>query len=84
MSDQEYLQLLAQGRNPVQDCLYEQELLSYGVPQSQAYLVAPLFDKPERTLEENILVARTLRQLWNWLLENQPRFSVYSEAQGEK
>jgi hypothetical protein len=67
MSDQEYLELLAQGRNPVQEHLYIQELLSYHLPLDMARQVAPLFAQGDRTLEEKILVGYALRHIWDTL-----------------
>lgn len=75
MSDQEYLALLAVGRNPVKEQFYIQELLSYAFPLEAARQVAPLFDQSERTLEEKILVGRAIRHVWDKLTCNATQFA---------
>jgi hypothetical protein len=70
ISDIEYLELLANGEDPIQkfhNQAYEAALLCYGIPTSQACLVAPLLDKSNCSIEEKIWVNQTLRQIWEWL-----------------
>lgn len=67
LSDTEYLDLLAQGRNPVQEKQYVHELVSYGFTIAQAKQVAPLFDKSDSAIAEKILVSQALRQIWHKL-----------------
>ncbi len=64
MSDDEYLQLITQGRNPVQEKICEKNLIRAGVPSDQARQVAPLLNKPVCSPEEEILV----RKVWNRVL----------------
>lgn len=71
MSDEEYLELLAQGRDPVKemrDQAYEQELLRYGISSEEARRVAPLLDQFHCSIEERILIARVLKQVWYRLI----------------
>lgn len=71
MSDEEYLELLAQGRDPVKemrDQVYEQELLRYGIAREEARRVAPLLDQFHGSIEERILVAKVLKQVWGRLV----------------
>nr|WP_290222059.1 hypothetical protein [Trichocoleus desertorum] len=71
MSDEEYLELLAQGRDPVKemkDQAYEQELLRYGISSEEARQVAPLLDQFHCSIEERILIARVLKQVWHQLI----------------
>lgn len=75
MSDEEYLVLLAQGRDPVQEQryqMYEQELIAYGIAPAIAHQVAPLFDKAYPSIAERILVAKVLKQVWQQLMSRQP------------
>lgn len=67
LSDTEYLNLLAQGRNPVREQQYVHELVSYGFTIAQARQVAPLFDKEECAIAEKILVNQALKQIWQKL-----------------
>lgn len=69
LSDLEYLQLLAQGRDPVREQLYTQELIGYGFDPDYARQAAPLFDKPDCSIAEKILLNQTLRQLWKLLTQ---------------
>lgn len=67
MSDIEYLQLLAQGKDPVKqqrDEVYELVLLRYGLPAGQARQVAPLLEQRPCSIEEKILVNQALKQVW--------------------
>lgn len=71
MSDEEYLELLAQGRDPVKemrDQAYEQELLRYGISNEEARQVAPLLDQFYCSIEERILIAKVLKQVWERLI----------------
>jgi hypothetical protein len=71
MSDEEYLELLAQGRDPVKemrDQAYEQELLHYGIATEEARRVAPLLDRFHCSVEERILIAKVLKQVWQRLI----------------
>jgi hypothetical protein len=71
MSDEEYLELLAQGRDPIKemrDQVYEQELLRYGIASEEARRVAPLLDQFHCSIEERILVAKVLKQVWGRLV----------------
>jgi|SRR6476469_5095545 hypothetical protein len=71
MSDEEYLELLAQGRDPVKemrDQAYEQELLRYGVSTEEARRVAPLLDQFHCSIEERILIAKVLKHVWYRLI----------------
>ena len=71
MSDMEYLQLLAQGIDPVKtycDQSYQTILMNYGLPTAEAQTVAPLFDKVGCSIEEKILVNQTLKRLWQQLI----------------
>ena len=64
MSDIEYLNLLSQGRNPVQEQTYVSELVAYGFTLGEAKKVAPLFEKKECSISEKILVNRALKRIW--------------------
>jgi hypothetical protein len=64
MSDTEYLELLAQGRDPVREQFYAKELISYGFTLIEAKEVAPLFEKKECSIAEKILVNRALNRVW--------------------
>jgi len=71
MSDEEYLELLAQGRDPIKEMrnqVYEQELLRYGISTEEARQVAPLLDQFQCSIEERILIARVLKQVWYRLI----------------
>lgn len=73
MSDIQYLELLANGENPIQTFhhqAYEAALLCYGIPASQACQIAPLFEKSDCSIEEKISVNQALRHIWQWLTAN--------------
>lgn len=75
MSDEEYLALLAQGRDPVKEQryqAYEQELIAYGIAPAIAQQVAPLFEKAYPSIAERILVAQVLKQVWQQLMSCRP------------
>ena len=58
MYDEEYLQLIAQGRNPVQEHLYKRKLIRAGVSPEDAHQVIPLLISQDlSTDEEAILTA---------------------------
>jgi hypothetical protein len=70
MSDTEYLELLAQGRDPVKafrDKVYEMELVAYGITIDEAQQIAPLLEKKYCSIAEKILVNRALKQIWQRL-----------------
>jgi hypothetical protein len=70
MSDTEYLDLLAQGTDPVKafrDKLYERELRGYGFAEAEAKAVAALLEKSDCSISEKILVNGALRQVWKRL-----------------
>lgn len=60
MSDEEYLQLIAQGRDPVQEHILAKNLVRAGVPAAEAYQVALLLKKLDCTSWEEALV----KQVW--------------------
>jgi hypothetical protein len=63
MYDEEYLQLIAQGRDPVQEQLCERQLINVGVPPEDARQVVPLLMKLERSTEEEALVIKVWRKV---------------------
>ena len=63
MYDDEYLQLIAQGRDPVQEKICERNLIRAGVSPEEAHQVAPLFKKPKCSPEEEALVRRIWMQV---------------------
>lgn len=70
MSDTEYLQLLAQGIDPVkayQDQFYESALIRYGIVPLEARQVAPLIDKLDCSIEERLQVNQVLEFIWKQL-----------------
>ncbi|BAU13206.1 hypothetical protein LEP3755_37450 [Leptolyngbya sp. NIES-3755] len=67
MTDIEYLELLAQGRNPIQEQSYAQQLICFGFDFTEAKQIAPLLDKQESSIAEKIAVNRALKQVWNRL-----------------
>lgn len=69
MSDIEYLELLAQGRNPLQEQSYTQQLICFGVELTEAKEIAPLFDKKDTSIAEKIAANRALKQVWNRLIK---------------
>jgi hypothetical protein len=56
ISDEEYLQRIAQGRDPVQEYICEQNLIRAGVLPETARQVAPLFKKSQNSAAEEALV----------------------------
>ncbi len=58
MDDDEYLQLIAQGRDPIQEKLCERNLILAGISPEEAHQVAPLFKKRKCSDEEEALVKR--------------------------
>jgi hypothetical protein len=67
MSDTEYLDLLSQGRDPVREQSYAQELIAYGFTLTEAKEIAALCDKQPCSIAEKILVNRALKQVWKTL-----------------
>lgn len=70
MSDTEYLEWLAIGKDPVRvvwDKAYETELVGYRIMIDEARRVAPLLDKRDCSIAEKILVNRALKQVWKRL-----------------
>ena len=63
MYDYEYLQLIAESRDPVQEQIREQNLIRAGVHPQTAHEVAPLLKKSSRSPEEEALVTRVWRQV---------------------
>lgn len=63
MSDEEYLQLIAQGREPAQEQILVRNLVNAGVPQEEAYQVAPLLKKLDRSSEEEALVKKVWQRV---------------------
>jgi hypothetical protein len=70
LSDREYLDLLAQGRDPVREQSYTKELIAFGFTNEYTTRVVPLFDKADGTIAEKILVNSTLKQIWQLLQQN--------------
>ena len=63
MYDYEYLQLIAQGRDPVQEKICERNLICAGVSPEEAHQVAQLFNKPNCSTDEEAFVRRVWRQV---------------------
>ncbi len=63
MSDEEYLQQIAQGRDPVQEQICALNLLRAGVPIQEAYQAALVLKKLDRSPEEEALVKRVWQRL---------------------
>lgn len=61
MSDEDYLQYIAQGRDPVQEQIRARNLIRAGVPPEEAWRAAPLMTKLERSLDEEVLLAKVWR-----------------------
>ncbi|MDX2097921.1 MAG: hypothetical protein SFW36_09105 [Leptolyngbyaceae cyanobacterium bins.59] len=78
MSDQEYLELLAAGRDPVREQWYVAELVHYNIPVEKARSLAPLFTKTERTLEEKIQVGNAIHFIWEQLA-NVPSYQYFQQ-----
>jgi hypothetical protein len=66
MSDEQYLQLIAEGRDPVQEKICEKNLIQAGVPPAEAHQAAPLLKKPRCSTEEEAIV----RSVWKRVLAN--------------
>ena len=60
MSDEEYLHLIAQGRDPVQEQIYVKNLMRAGVTEEEANKLKPMLKKVERSPEEEAL----FRKVW--------------------
>lgn len=63
MYDYEYLELIAQGRDPVQEKICERNLIRAGVSSEEARQVAPLFKKPKCSTAEEALVMKVWMQV---------------------
>lgn len=64
ISDEEYLQRIAQGRDPVQEYICERNLIRAGVLPETAREVAPLFKKTHNSADEEALV----KSVWKRVL----------------
>lgn len=64
MSDDEYLRLIAQGRDPIQEKICEKNLIRAGVPPGEARQAAPLLKKSVCSVDEQALV----RSVWKRVL----------------
>ncbi len=58
ISDEEYLQLIAQGRDPVREHLYAKNLIRAGVPKAEAYQAVPLLAKSNLSTDEEAFVKK--------------------------
>lgn len=58
MSDEDYLQYISQGRDPVQEQIRARNLIRAGVPPEEAWRAAPLMTKLERSSDEEVLLAK--------------------------
>ena len=56
MTDVEYGQALAEGRNPLQEKVFERSLICAGIDPSDARQVAPLIAKEVRSPEQQAVV----------------------------
>lgn len=63
ISDEEYLQRIAQGRDPVQEYICERNLIRAGVLPETAREVAPLLKKPKNSAAEEALVQRVWKRV---------------------
>jgi hypothetical protein len=63
MSDEEYLQMLAAGRDPIQEKICERNLVRAGVSPEFAHRVAPLLKKVNRSVDEELLVKNVWQQV---------------------
>ncbi|MDV2993215.1 MAG: hypothetical protein N4J56_002869 [Chroococcidiopsis sp. SAG 2025] len=63
MSDEEYLQLTAQGRDPVQEQILVRNIIRAGVPAAEANRVAPLLQKLVRSPQEETLIKKVWQQV---------------------
>jgi hypothetical protein len=64
ISDEEYLQRIAQDRNPIQEYICERNLIRAGVLPEVAREVAPLLKKPHNSADEEALV----KSVWKRVL----------------
>ena len=64
MYDDEYLELIAKGRDPVQEKICERNLIRAGVSPEEAHQVTPLLKKPNCSTDEEALV----RKVWKRML----------------
>lgn len=63
MDDDEYLQLIAQDRDPIQEKICERNLIRAGVSPEEAHKVAPLFKKRKCSDEEEALIKKVWRKV---------------------
>ncbi len=63
MYDEEYLQLIAQGRDPVEELLCERQLILAGISPEDAHQVVPLLKKIDLSRHEEALIEK----IWQWL-----------------
>jgi len=62
LSDEEYLQQVAQGRDPVQAQILLTNLIRASVPPETAQQVTPVINKPDRSPNEETLVRKVWRR----------------------
>jgi len=58
MYDEDYLQLISQGRDPVQELLCQRQLIRAGVSLEDAHQVVPLLQKLDLSKDEEALLTR--------------------------
>ncbi len=63
LSDEEYLQQVAQGRDPVQEQILLINLIRAGVPPEAARQVIPVLNKLDRSPDEETLVRKVWRRV---------------------
>ncbi|MBV9386143.1 MAG: hypothetical protein JOZ78_06920 [Chroococcidiopsidaceae cyanobacterium CP_BM_ER_R8_30] len=66
MSDEEYLHLIAQGRDPVQEHIYVKNLMRVGVTKEEATKLIPMLKKAERSPDEEALFRRVWQQVYQF------------------
>ena len=64
ISDEEYLELIAQGRNPVQEQIRQRNLIRAGVSSEDAHQVVFLLKPPSCPTEQEAL----FKGVWIWVL----------------
>ena len=63
MTDEEYLHLVEQGIDPVQEQICAKNLIRAGVPAEEAYQVAPLLKKLNHSPNEEALVTKVWQRV---------------------
>lgn len=63
MTDEEYLHLVEQGLDPVQEQIRAKNFIRAGVPALEAYQVAPLLKKLDRSPDESALVTKVWQRV---------------------